>query len=129
MKWNKAIKWKILMQKKKADDLKISFNPTFSSPCPFWDHSILLFTCLFFSFPFLFVRKRQYSRFSCQEKFYFSQFYPGLLRSPFTIILLGSRNLIDFQYLSSRKMYHLVLIECLQIILVENFGKGFRNLI
>lgn len=112
----------------RPDDLKVSFNNILSRLCLFWDNSILLFLCLFTHFlsllsesgniPFLVARKK-----------ILLQFYLSLLRTPFTIILLGSRNLIDFQYLHSHKMYHLVLIECLQIILEENFGKGFRNII
>lgn len=79
-----------------------------------------------FSFPFLVVRKWQYSTCSCQKDF-LPQFYPSLFRTPFTIVPLGSRNLIGFQYLSSYKMYHLVLIECLQIILQGTLAKALET--
>lgn len=113
----------------RADDWKISFNHTLPNLSLFWDQSIFLFVHMScFLLLFIILRKWQYSIFGCQKGFLL-QFHPNLLRTPFTIIHLDSRNLIGFQYLGSHKMYHLVLIECLQIILLENFGKSFRNII
>lgn len=120
---------KFNLKEARTGDLKVSFNHTLSSLCLFWDLSVFFFVHVFiFSFPFLFVRKWQYFTFTCQKDFLL-QFYPSLFRTPFTIIPLGSRNLIGVQYLTSHKMYSLTLTECLQILLVGNFGKGFRNAI
>ena len=114
----------------KADDLKVAFIHILSNRCLFWDLSVFSFVHMFiFSFPFLVVRKWRYFIFTCQIDCFLLQFCPGLFRTLFTITPLGSRNLIGFQYLSSHKMYHLVLIECLQMILVGDFGKGCRNII
>lgn len=101
-----------LNAKKRVDDLKVSFNHTFSNPCLSSGTTVFCCSHVYFLISFLFCQKWQYSIFSCQKKILL-QFYPSLLRSSFTIILLGSRNLIDFQYPSSHKMYHLVLVECL----------------
>lgn len=90
----------------KADDLNVPFNPFRSSLCLSWDLSIFFFVHVFiFSFLFLLSENGTISFFACQSDFLL-QFYPRLFHTPFTIIPVGSRNVIGFQYLRSQKMYH-----------------------